>query len=330
MSARISVALVTLNGERYLEEQLASIASQEPAPFEVVIADDGSTDRTRDVAEAALADASFPVRFVGGDHVGLRRNVERAIRGCTGSVIALSDQDDIWLPGRLDAIGRAFEDPSVTLWFSDADLIDGRGVPTGARLWELSSLTPQAQHEMTEGYGLRRLIHGGTVTGATMAFRESVRTVALPLPVELDGPDFLFLHDGWLAVLAALSGLVATEPHPFTRYRQHEQQFTSVHAGSLSAAHGIGERRATRRTIEREHGRVRLVLERLVERNALAGCSAHDRRMLTELEAFLRHRAAKAGMARTRAILTEVRVGHYRLWANGWRTALADLLYPRA
>ena len=97
------------------------------APFEVVIADDGSSDRTREVAASVLSDAPFPVRIIGGDHVGLRQNVERALRACSGSVIAFSDQDDIWLAGRLEAIELAFTDPSATLWLSDADLVDERG-----------------------------------------------------------------------------------------------------------------------------------------------------------------------------------------------------------
>jgi glycosyltransferase involved in cell wall biosynthesis len=329
MSPGISVAVVTFNGERFIQEQLESIVSQHPAPYEIVISDDGSTDRTLDAVAFALAGTTIPVRSVGGEHVGLLRNVERAIRACEGTVIALSDQDDIWLPGRLEAIQKAFDDPAVTLWFSDGEVVDEYGEPVGARLWEIVSLTPDAQQSLMHGHGLPRLIHGGTVTGATMAFRQSVSSLALPLPAELDGPDVPFLHDGWLAVLAAMTGRVVTDAHPFTRYRQHERQFTAVHAESLAPPGRNRNGLATRRAIDREHARVRLILDRLVERNALAACSDADQLLLRELDEFLANRVDQPGIARTRSIMSDWREGRYDRFARGWRTALGDLLYPR-
>jgi hypothetical protein len=269
------------------------------------------------------------VSFIGGDHVGLRQNVERAIRACSGDVIALSDQDDVWLPGRLGAVQRAFRDPAVTLWFSDAELIAENGDELGARLWEKVTLPLEEQQAMEQGARVRRLLHGMTVTGATMAFRESVRSLALPLPTQLDPPDHLYLHDGWIAALAALTGRVVTENYAFTNYRQHERQFTSIQASLDEAQRDRSSSLTTRQAIRREHARVRLVLDRLVEREALERCSDEDRQLLTELELFLRHRTAAAGMARTRAIISALRGGRYRRYARGWRTAVADLLYPR-
>lgn len=328
MGPRISVAVATFNGERFVEEQLTSILGQHPAPWEVVIADDGSTDRTRDVVARVLSDSPYRVRFVGGDHIGLRGNVERAIAACEGSVIVLCDQDDIWLPGRLDAIGRAFEDPSVTLWFSDAVLIDEDGAELGARLWENVHLSPDARRAIARGGEVRRLLHGMTVTGATMAFRASVRSLALPLPDALKGPDHLFLHDGWIAVLAALTGQVVIDERALTRYRQHSAQFTEMRVTEQSPP---GRRRtpAGRREIADEHARVSLVLDRLTERGALERLTPASRQLLVELEEFLRRRAAPRGARRTGAILSALGSGQYRRHARGWRTALADLAYPR-
>ncbi len=329
MAPRISVAVATFDGERFLEEQLASIASQYPAPHEVVIADDGSTDRTREIIASAISDMPFPVRFLRDGHVGLRRNVERAIMACSGSVIALSDQDDIWLPGRLEAIAAAFADPDVNLWFSDADLVDEHGELLDVRLWELVTLPPEAQRALTEGAGVRRLLFGGTVTGATMAFRTSLSSLVLPFPTQLDDPD-VFLHDGWIAVLAALTGRVVTEEHCFTQYRRHERQFTTAMRAEseLTPTRSDGQL-ATRRSIEYEHLRVRLVLDRLVERDALNGCSEEDQRLLIELEKLLRGRIQPPGAGRTRAIISAFGAGLYERHARGWRTALADLIYPR-
>lgn len=328
MFPRISVAVATFDGERFIEEQLASIAGQHPPPYEVVIADDGSTDRTREIVASAISDVPFPVRLVGHDHVGLRRNFERAIDACSGSVIALSDQDDIWLPGRLEAIATAFTDPAVSLWFSDAELIDEHGALLGVRLWELVTLPPDQQRALTGGGGVRRLLYGGTVTGATMAFRATLRSVALPFPTQLDDPD-VFLHDGWLAVFAALTGRVVTEAHCFTRYRRHERQFTTGMRDRPEPTVTRRDReRARRQSIQYEHVRVGLVLDRLLERDALNECTAEDQRLLTELEHLLGCRAHPPGTGRTRGIYSALSAGLYDRYARGWRTALADLLYP--
>lgn len=328
MGQLISVAVVTFNGERFVEEQLTSIVSQRPVPHELVIADDGSTDGTRQAVASVLSDAPFAVRMIGGDHVGLRGNVERAIAACEGSVIVLCDQDDIWLPGRLEAIGRAFEDPSVTLWFSDAELIDERGGTLNARLWENVHLTSGARESMAQGGEIRRLLHGMTVTGATMAFRASVRSLALPLPVELEGPDHLFLHDGWIAVLAALTGRVIIDEHAFIQYRQHSKQFTGMRVTEPSRP-SARLAPVSNREIAEEHARVALVLERLAQRGALARLTPTSRRLLTELDELLRGRAEPRGVRRVSAIFAALRAGQYDRYARGWRTALADLLYPR-
>lgn len=325
----ISVALTTFNGERFIEEQLDSIATQDPPPAELVIGDDGSTDRTVATIEASLSRATFPVRFVTGGRVGLRRNVERVVGACRAPVIALSDQDDVWLPGRLASISTAFADPAVTLWHSDALLIDERGNPLGARLWDRVGLTPATRKSISDGTALRRLLYGMTVTGATMAFRSSIRSVALPLPGDLDGPDHLFLHDGWIAVLAALLGTAVPDDHIFTLYRQHSAQFTGMEVLKDAPSDSV-RKPASARDLLTEHQRVHLVLNRLRETGLLVECRPADQRLLIELERLLRARADSPGFARTRAIASAWHAGYYRAYARGWRTALADVLYPRS
>src|SRR5690349_14667038 len=111
--------MVTYNGEDHLREQLESILAQDPLPDELVIGDDGSSDATIALIQEYARDAAIPVRLVGAEHVGLRLNVERAIAACSGDVIALADQDDVWMPGKVAAIRDAFDAADVTVWFSD-------------------------------------------------------------------------------------------------------------------------------------------------------------------------------------------------------------------
>jgi glycosyltransferase involved in cell wall biosynthesis len=329
MKPPVSVALTTFNGERFIDEQLRSIAAQEPPPSELVIGDDGSTDRTLARIESSLAGATFPVRVLSGGHVGLRRNVERVIEACRAPVIALSDQDDVWLPGRLASISDAFADPAVTLWHSDADLIDEEGQSLDARLWDRIGLTPATRQSISDGTALRRLLYGMTVTGATMAFRSSIRAAVLPLPDELEGSDHLFLHDGWIAVIAALLGTVVPDERVFTLYRQHPTQFTNMQV--VNDAAPVGRRRpASASDLVDEHRRVDLVLTRLRQTGLLDRCRPTDRQLLIGLERLLRTRSGAPGLARTRAIVVAWRAGDYGTYARGWRTAVGDLLYPRA
>jgi len=124
--AKISVAMCTYHGERFLAQQLASIAKQTRPPDELVVCDDRSSDRTVEILRDFAASVSHPVKiFENETNLGFVANFERAIQLCTGDLIALSDQDDIWYPERLELSEREFAaHPEVGLVFSDADLID--------------------------------------------------------------------------------------------------------------------------------------------------------------------------------------------------------------
>src|ERR687894_3003245 len=103
MPARFSVAMCTYNGARFVAEQLASVAAQTRPPDELVVCDDGSTDETCRLVEEFAARAPFPVRlFVNERNLGSTRNFGRAVALCEGDLVALSDQDDVWHPEKLE------------------------------------------------------------------------------------------------------------------------------------------------------------------------------------------------------------------------------------
>src|ERR1700723_2014959 len=135
---RISVALCTYNGERFLRHQLESIQQQTRLPDELVVCDDRSTDQTFAIVREFAARVSFPIVIVQNpETLGSARNFEKAIRLCTGDLIALSDQDDLWYPNRLQRSEHEFiAHPQAGLVFSDADVIDEQNRPLGATLWQ--------------------------------------------------------------------------------------------------------------------------------------------------------------------------------------------------
>ncbi|MBP2678317.1 MAG: Alpha-L-Rha alpha,3-L-rhamnosyltransferase, partial [Deltaproteobacteria bacterium] len=134
----MSVALCSYNGEKFLRPQLRSIAEQTRAPDEVVVRDDGSSDRSVEILQEFSAQAPFPVRvFVNEVNLGSTRNFERAIADCRGEVIALCDQDDVWTAQKLARLMEAFDaDSRLDVVFTDAEIADGEMRLLGSRLWD--------------------------------------------------------------------------------------------------------------------------------------------------------------------------------------------------
>ena len=184
---RISVALCTYNGERFLAPQLASIAKQTRLPDELVISDDRSTDRTVAIVREYAAAASFPVRvFVNERNLGYTANFARAIQLCEGDLIALSDQDDLWYPNRLERSEYEFlSHPQAGLVFSDADLIDEQGRTLGETLWQRLGFVGRRKRSLLAGR-YEVLAKHRFVTGATVMFRADLRDRFLPIAAGLD------------------------------------------------------------------------------------------------------------------------------------------------
>ena len=173
---RMSVAMCTYNGADFLPAQLASIAGQTRRPDELIVCDDASTDQTRSLLESFARTSSIPVSLYFSDqNTGSVKNFQRAISLCTGDVIALSDQDDVWHTAKLELIEQAFQgNPAVGLVFSDAELVDESLEPLHRRVWEAVGFDAHKQKLVRNGKSLDVLITGWTVTGATMAFAISV------------------------------------------------------------------------------------------------------------------------------------------------------------
>ncbi|MES1170182.1 MAG: glycosyltransferase, partial [Leifsonia sp.] len=109
----ITVALCTRNGAAFVDEQVRSILSQVPEPDELVLGDDASRDDTVAIVERAVADhraSGGRTALVVRRHdppLGVVGNFEDALQHAKGDLIALSDQDDIWRPGKLEAVVAA-------------------------------------------------------------------------------------------------------------------------------------------------------------------------------------------------------------------------------
>ena len=318
----LSIALATYNGEQFIRDQLESIRVQSRLPDELVVTDDCSTDLTLSILEEFAAEAPFPVRIERNEQtLGSTRNFEKAIGLCRGEIIALCDQDDVWLPQKLERLDQRFEsDSEAALVFTDALLVDERLTPLGLRLWQSVGFSPAMQRRFVGGDQLRLLLSRSFVTGATLAFRRSYRDLASPFP--LDVPNHI--HDRWLvAVLAAVAkiGFIA---EPLILYRQHSAQ----QLGSKPRPPGDRWRsrlRVYRSEFPDELLAHNLIFQRLLERRSRM--TPATRRFFVDKTDHLEARMAIPSplWRRPGPILRELASGRYHRVSRGLLTAAKDL-----
>lgn len=212
--ATVSVAMATYNGERFLGEQLRSIAAQERLPDELVIADDRSVDRTWEIVADFARTAPFPVRLHRNERrLGWRGNFMSALARCELDLIALCDQDDVWHPAKLAIAERAMDEPDIVLFFHDAWLIDGMGKRTGpANIFSLPERNPPLSvYSFFSPFGFSMVCHRSLLALSNLWDRSTDsndRRERAP-------------HDQWLFFLATVLGTVRFSQERLTEYRQH-------------------------------------------------------------------------------------------------------------
>jgi hypothetical protein len=174
------------------------------------------------ILEDFAARTPFPVRVFQNEQTkGVTQNFSYVLSECGGDLIALCDQDDVWLPNKLARIEEEFRHRRYGALFSNALLVDEDLHSTGERLWDRIGIGVWQLRRIRRGGILAMLVDRTFVTGATMVISAAIRDRALPIPQILPWP---IIHDGWLALVAAVSGDVAAIPEALIHYRQHAGQ----------------------------------------------------------------------------------------------------------
>lgn len=317
----VSVAMCTRNGEKFVVQQLESILEQSVPPAQIVLSDDDSSDRTVDLAVDVLA--AYPdVEFVlmrNSPALGIAANFQGATQACTGDLIALSDQDDRWLPRRTEFLRDLFQrDDSLLLANSDATLVDAEGLPVGS-LFAALEVTNQELERMRSGRAFEQLLRRNLVTGATTMFRRSILESAIPFPPQ-------WVHDEWLAIVAAALGSIEMSTERLVEYRQHSRN--AIGASRPSLRDKIAKLREPR---GKRNDRLLAQAQELVERLRSIPHLPPDR--LRKAERKLEHERVRnslptARMRRLLPVLREVCAGGYAAYSRGRRDILRDLVQP--
>ena len=183
---KISVALAAYNGEKYIAEQINSILPQLGGNDEIIVSDDNPDGGTK-TAVKALNDSR--IRYIEGEGRGVVRNFENALKNCTGDIIFLCDQDDVWVPDKVEKVLAEFEN-GAQLVLHDAKVTDSK----------LETVEPSyfAVHGSNISYS-KNLLKNSFV-GCCMAFTKEIALECMPFPGDIP------MHDWWIALASIKRG----------------------------------------------------------------------------------------------------------------------------
>jgi GT2 family glycosyltransferase len=208
----ISVCIATYNGEKYLREQLNSILSQLSVDDEVIVSDDGSKDTTLELLKEYV-EKDPRIKLFNGPGKGVIANFEFAITQSQGEFIFLADQDDVWLPAKVQTTLAFFHShPTIDLVISDLVIVDER----------LETIEPSYFEYRNVKLGFFQNIVKNKYIGAGMAFKSSLKTKILPIP------DKVPMHDMWIGLIAAYKKKSALITEPLTLYRRHDTNASEI------------------------------------------------------------------------------------------------------
>lgn len=211
---KISIALATYNGAKYLQEQLDSFSSQTRLPDELIVCDDLSKDDTLNILINFSRTAPFKVKVVRNEcNLGLTKNFEKAISLCTGDIIFLSDQDDVWFSHKLKTIEDIFlSNSEILVSLNDQEITD-------------EFLNASGNTIFSNSYALG--FESVSSFGCCTAFRSEFKNLALPFPVDLDG------HDVWIHRVAAGLDVRKVVPNVLQFYRRHTNNLSNSIVSSI-------------------------------------------------------------------------------------------------
>ncbi|MDR7130092.1 glycosyltransferase involved in cell wall biosynthesis [Algoriphagus sp. 4150] len=210
-SPLVSIALCTYNGSKYLAVQLESVLNQTYLNLEIVIVDDRSTDSTYELLISYQSKYPNIIRLYRNErNLGFIKNFEKAISLCHGSLIALSDQDDIWDCNKI-AIQVENIKESILI-YHDSLMVNEEGISLQKSISNLKN--------MYSGGSPLPFLFNNCVSGHSVLMKKELIKDILPFPKEI-------FYDWWIAFKATQAGTISYLNDTLVHYRQHEGTITS-------------------------------------------------------------------------------------------------------
>ena len=207
----VSVILASYNGEKYIKEQIDSILAQTYPIYEILIGDDGSADNTMSILnDYACKYGNIKIISSNGKH-GVNYNFKRLMDTASGNYIAISDQDDIWFPEKIEIMIR--EIGTHVLVYSDAIPFSGM----------LTSYYNKEQSVEFDSYipenSIEDIMFNNVVSGHRMLVKKEFIN-------EIHEWNFDVYYDWWLAISASYRNSIIYIPCPLVFWRRHDHSMT--------------------------------------------------------------------------------------------------------
>ncbi|MDD5064775.1 MAG: glycosyltransferase family 2 protein [Phycisphaerae bacterium] len=213
----IDILLATYNGEKYLTQQIDSIVAQTYKDWQLLIRDDLSTDNTVNIIKNYTRRCPDKIRLIEDSkgHLGLVRNFEALLESSQSEFIMFCDQDDIWLPNKIELTLNAMEAAGKTqpntplLIHTDLKVVDETLTPIAESFWKLHRISPENDCQ------LKKIIYRNIVTGCTVMINKKAKEISMPFSPEAR------IHDWWIALNVVKNGKIIHVTTTTVLYRQH-------------------------------------------------------------------------------------------------------------
>ncbi len=222
---RVQILLATYNGERFLHEQLRSLLNQTHNEIDILASDDNSKDASRNILK------EHGIRFLSSDTpLGCIGNFSKLLQSRNAPYLAFSDQDDVWLPEKIENCMKAmknaeqkFSDKTPILIHTDLRVVDGSLNQIASSFWNYTGLDPLNKSELSH------LLVSNNITGCTVLMNEALANLIEGVPNEA------IMHDWWAALAAAAFGKIIALEKPSILYRQHGKNTLGAKKAGLKA-----------------------------------------------------------------------------------------------
>ena len=219
---KIAILLASYNGEKYIAEQIESLLAQTEAGWELFCHDDGSTDRTLEILRCYEAQYPGQIHVLNGPpRGGAKDNFLRMMRDVRAPYVMFCDQDDVWLPKKVELTLREMKrletkhgGKKPLLVFTDLCVTDECLHPIAKRLSAYQKLNPGRIKP-------KDLMIQNVITGCTVMLNRALAEFA----IRPENTAEIIMHDWWCALIGASFGAGSYVDRALVLYRQHGGNF---------------------------------------------------------------------------------------------------------
>lgn len=211
---QIDILLATYNGEKYLKEQLDSILNQTYSNFRLLISDDCSKDNTRKILKQYEEKDDRIKVFYQEKNLGYVKNFEFLLTKVENEIYALSDQDDVWLPEKIQKTYEKMKDTEADLVFTDLEVVNEKLETIYPSFNDFMLLTRKIKN-YKDSYIMQYLYN--CITGCTLMSKKKFLDKIIPIPTD----SKYVIHDTWIGLVVSIYGKIEYLDEKTIKYRQH-------------------------------------------------------------------------------------------------------------